>query len=100
MADLDRPVTRREMRAELEIVLKTLATKDDLKAFATKEDLKAFATKDDLKALREELRTHFDIVAESLRVEFRSVIDCRAISASAPASSTPVAPPPTITKVR
>ena len=33
-----------------------------------------------------------------LRKSCRS--DCRAISASAPASSTPVAPPPTITKVR
>ncbi len=33
-----------------------------------------------------------------LRKSFRS--DCRAISASAPASSTPVGPPPTITNVR
>ena len=34
----------------VEQILPTLATKDDLKAFATKEDLKAFATKEDLKA--------------------------------------------------
>jgi hypothetical protein len=50
MTELDRPMTRRDFRAELDAVLKTLATKEDLKAFATKEDLKAFATKEDLKA--------------------------------------------------
>ena len=33
----------------VEQILPTLATKEDLKAFATKEDLKAFATKEDLK---------------------------------------------------
>jgi hypothetical protein len=92
MMDLDRPVTRRELRTELEAVLKTLATKEDLTAFATKEELKAFATKEDLKAfatkeelkafatkedlkaglreVRDELRTHFDVVAESFRSQF------------------------------
>ena len=34
----------------VEQILPTLATKEDLKAFATKEDLKASATKEDLKA--------------------------------------------------
>ena len=66
MTDLDRPVTHRELRAELEAVLKTLATK---------EDLKAFATKDDLHALREELRTHFDMAAESFREQFANLYD-------------------------
>lgn len=56
MPDLDRPVNARELRAELEAVLKTIATKEDLKV------------------LGEELRTHFDIVAESLRAEFQSMI--------------------------
>lgn len=85
MTGLDQPVTRRELREELEAVLKTLATKDDLKAFATKEDLKAFmtrdealrtfATKDDLKAMSEELRRHFDVVAESFKTHFNTLHD-------------------------
>jgi hypothetical protein len=43
----------------VEQILPTLATKEDLKAFATKEDLKAFATKEDLKvfATREDLQS-------------------------------------------
>ena len=54
--------------ANVEQILPTLATKEDLKAFATKEDLKAFATKEDLKAYatqealnatREEMRALF-----------------------------------------
>jgi hypothetical protein len=44
--------------------LKIYATKEDLKAFATKEDLKAFATKEDLKEglalVRREMRELFD----------------------------------------
>jgi len=91
MTDPDRPVTRRELREELEAVLKTLATKEDLKAFATKEDLKAFATKEDLKAFAtnedlkatreemnrrfDELRTHFDVVAESFKSDFKNLHD-------------------------
>src|SRR2546422_6981780 len=73
MSDLDRPVTRREFREEIQ----ALATKEDLKAFATKEDLKGFATKEDFEGLHselikrfDELRTHFDVVAESFRSEF------------------------------
>ena len=67
-------------RVELEAVLATLATKDDLKALATKDELKALATKDELKAfatkddLREEgerTRRHFDIVAERMRDDVR-----------------------------
>ena len=36
--------------SNVEQILPTLSTKDDLKAFSTKDDLKAFATKDDLQA--------------------------------------------------
>jgi len=111
MTDPDRPVTRRELREELEAVLKTLAAKEDLKAFATKEDLKAFATKEDLKAFAtkedlkafatkedlklyatkedlkahptreemnrrfDELHTHFDVVAESFKSDFKNLHD-------------------------
>ena len=106
MTDPDRPVTRLELRAELEDILKTLATKEDLKAFATKEDLKAFATKEDLKAfatkedlkafatkedlkqeltayatkddlngLRDELRTQFKVVTESVKERWDNLYD-------------------------
>jgi hypothetical protein len=50
----------------VEQILPTLATKEDLKAFATKEDLKAFATKEDLKealkayATKDEMNERFD----------------------------------------
>src|SRR5437870_2585398 len=79
MTDLDRPVTRRELREEL----KAFATKEDLKAFATREEsLKLFATKDEFMALRDEmnkrfdeLRTHFDVVAESFRSDFNNLYD-------------------------
>jgi hypothetical protein len=55
--------------------LKAFATKDDLKAFPTKDDLKAFATKDDLLAMRDELRTHFDMVAESFKSDLANLYD-------------------------
>jgi uncharacterized membrane-anchored protein YhcB (DUF1043 family) len=57
MTDPDRPVTRGELREELEAVLQTLATKEDLKA------------------MRDELRTHFDIVAENFKSEFKDLHD-------------------------
>ena len=84
MTDPERPVTRRELREELEAVLKTVATKDDLKIFATKEDLKAYATREDLKtfatkedlmAMRDELRTHFNVVAEDFRYQVNNLYD-------------------------
>src|SRR5438876_3278505 len=49
---------------------KAFLTKEDAKAFLTKEDGKAFATKDDLNSLRDELRTHFDVVAEQFKSDF------------------------------
>ena len=61
MTDPDRSMTRRELREELETVLKTLATKEDLKA--------------GLRELRDELRTHFNVVAEHFRSEFGSLHD-------------------------
>jgi len=54
LKNLDRRLTN------VEQILPTLATKEDLKAFATKEDLKALATKEELKQglndVREEIK--------------------------------------------
>jgi hypothetical protein len=115
MPDLDRPVTRRELRAELQEL------RSDFRAeFATKADLRSelaamrselrteLATKTELhamkadlqaateglrtemstgfaemrayvdfsvKSVRDELRTHFDVVAESLRADIANMID-------------------------
>jgi hypothetical protein len=55
----------------VEQILPTLATKDDLKAFATKEDLRAFATKEDLKAYA----TKEDLKAFPTREEVRDLFD-------------------------
>jgi len=62
--------------------LKALATKDDLKALATKEDLKVFATKDELNALEttlrgeiRETRRHMDVIGESLRGDIQLIAE-------------------------
>lgn len=52
LKNLDRRLTN------VEQILPTLATKEDLKAFATKEDLKALATKEELKQGLSEVRAH------------------------------------------
>ena len=70
LTEPDRPVTRRELREELDAVLQTLATKEDLKAFATKEELKAFATKEELKAFADDIKGHFNAVTEHFKSEF------------------------------
>lgn len=57
MADPDRPVTRRELRAELEDILRTLATKEDLKA------------------LRDELRTEFKVITETFKEHLGNLYD-------------------------
>ena len=44
-------------QADINLLKKTFATKDDLKSFATKDDLKTFATKDDLKPIKDSLKT-------------------------------------------
>jgi hypothetical protein len=63
LKNLDRRLTN------VEQMLPTLATKDDLNAFATKEDLKVFATKEDLKAFatKEELKQGLSDVREELK---------------------------------
>lgn len=80
LRNLDRRLTN------VEQILPTLATKEDLKAFATKEDLKAFATKEELnqglKEVREEmkdLRRHtvmlFEQTQEQLEIIATHVAD-------------------------
>ena len=74
-------VERRVDRVEQ--ILPTLATKDDLRAaiapLATKAELKAavalLATKAELREVEQRLRTHFDVVAESLRDDIRLVAE-------------------------
>jgi hypothetical protein len=91
MSDLDQPVTRRELRAELQQFLLDLRV--ELRAdFATKEELRT-ATDElrtelslgfadmrgyvdfSVKSVRDELRTHFDVVTESLRSDIRNMVD-------------------------
>ena len=48
----------------VEQILPTLATKDDLKAFATKDDLKVFASKEDVKESFAEAKRHASILFE------------------------------------
>jgi hypothetical protein len=59
--------------ANIEQILPTLATKDELKALATKEDLKALATKEDLQgyATKEDLRTGL----ERLRLDVQILLE-------------------------
>lgn len=48
--------------SNVEQILPTLATKDDLKAFPTKEDLKAYATREEMMATfatKEEMKEQF-----------------------------------------
>jgi uncharacterized membrane-anchored protein YhcB (DUF1043 family) len=87
MADPDRAVTRRELRAELQELRTGLVTE-----FATREDLRTqleslrnematgFAEMRgyvdfSVKSQRDELRTHFEVVAESLRGDIRNMFD-------------------------
>ena len=62
LKNLDRRLTN------VEQILPTLATKEDLKAFATKEDLKAFATKQELsEGLADVRREMKELAAEGKR---------------------------------
>jgi hypothetical protein len=76
MPDLDRPVTRRELREELAAMAAQLRTE-----FATKEEMATgFAEMREYvdfswKSVRDELRGHFDLTAESFRSEFRHLYD-------------------------
>jgi hypothetical protein len=63
----------------VEQILPTLATKDDLKRFATKDDLKAFATKEDLKESFAEAKRHasalFEMTQDQLEIIATYVAD-------------------------
>jgi hypothetical protein len=65
MPDLDRPVTRRELREELH----------ELRAELRGELASQAALDAAMKSLRDELRTHFNIVAESLRADIHNMFD-------------------------
>ena len=65
MPDLDQPVTRRELRAELQALRAELRGE-----LASQAALDAA-----MKSLRDELRTHFNIVAESLRGDIHNMFD-------------------------
>lgn len=58
LKNLDRRLTN------VEQILPTLATKDDLKAFATKEDLKAYPTRQEVQELFSEAKRHAVILFE------------------------------------
>jgi hypothetical protein len=97
MPDLDRPVTRRELRAELQEfragLHAELATKTELRTelatietalrgeLASKAALEAakIELRDHIdatmKSFRDEIRTHFHMVAESLRDDIRNMFD-------------------------
>lgn len=62
MEDVLKKLDRRLLNVEQ--ILPTLATKEDLKAYATKEDLKAFATKEDLKEAFSEAKRHAVVLFE------------------------------------
>jgi hypothetical protein len=98
MSDLEQPVTRGELRAELrelrlDLRAELFATKEELRSelAAMKTELRGeLASKAALeaakielrhhidatmKSFRDELRTHFDIIAESLRGDMRNMFD-------------------------
>ena len=77
MADLDRPVTlrdlhdvRAELRSELRSELDELRT-EMATGFAEMRGYVDFS----VKSSRDELRTHFDVIAESLCADFRSMFE-------------------------
>ena len=57
----------------VEQILPTLATKDDLKALATKEELKAFATKEDMRDLFSEAKRHAVILFEQTQEQLEII---------------------------
>ena len=94
MPNLDQPVTRRELRAELQDLRAELradfATKAELQAVkvelqAGTEQLRTEVSAGfaemrgyvdfSVRSLRDELRTHFDVIAESLRGDIRNMFD-------------------------
>ena len=77
MPDLDRPVTRRELREELTALRAELrASNQELRTematgFAEMREYVGFS----VKSLRDELRVHFDLTAEGFRSDFRNLYD-------------------------
>ena len=65
MPDLDQPVTRRELRAELQ----------ELRSELRGELASQAALDAAMKSFRDEIRTHFNIVAESLRADIQNMFD-------------------------
>ena len=64
----------------MEAVFKSLDKRVDrieqiLPTLATKEDLRQLATKDELHGLEERLRTHLDVVTESVRDDIQWIAD-------------------------
>jgi hypothetical protein len=57
----------------VEQILPTLATKEDLKAFATKEDLKAFATREEVKELFSEAKRHASMLFEQTQEQLEII---------------------------
>ena len=51
------------------------ATKRDLRRFATKRDLRRFATKHELEQMRDELRRHFEVIAEAMFARIDAALD-------------------------
>ena len=94
MPDLDRPVTRRELRAELQELRAELraelASKVEVQALkadlqAAMEELRTETSTGfaemrgyvdfSVKSSRDELRTHFNVIAESLRGDIHNMFD-------------------------
>jgi hypothetical protein len=84
IVDPDKPVTRRELAAELQSfgaeLRAELQVEFRAELHAGLRDLRAefrsqFATKAELEAFTVDIRTHFDIIAEHLRGDFANVID-------------------------
>jgi hypothetical protein len=74
MAESDRPVTVGELREQLDEALAEYPTRRELKS-TIEAALEPYATREDLTAVRDELRTHFDSVAEGFRDEFKNLHD-------------------------
>ena len=70
IAQLKRHMDRRFDRLE-----RTKADRKDLRGFATKPDLRRFATKRELKQMRDELRRHFDVIAEAMFARIDAALD-------------------------
>ena len=63
---MDRRFDRLERTKAERADLRRFATRRDLRRFATKRDLRGYATRADLMRMRDELRRHFEVIAESM----------------------------------